>query len=50
MAKHHKFIDSLAVLNGQNHLKLKIGDDEIENINCICPLYTDKDKDLTPLL
>lgn len=50
LVRIHKFIDSVSLIEANDHtLEFKIGDDEIEKVNCILPLYTkEKNQDLIP--
>ena len=50
IAKHHKAIDSISILRSNNSLSLKTGDDKVETINAVLPLFDIEDKDLKPLL
>jgi len=50
IAKHHKTVDTVSIIKSQNNLQLKIGDDLIENINAVLPLYGKADEDLKNLV
>lgn len=50
IAKHNKAIDSISILQAQNSLQLKVGEDKIETINAVLPLFDKEDADLQPLI
>mmetsp|Transcript_22598 Transcript_22598/g.19618 ORF Transcript_22598/g.19618 Transcript_22598/m.19618 type:complete len:364 (+) Transcript_22598:856-1947(+) len=50
IAKHHKVVDTISIIKNQNNLRLKSGEDTIENINAVLPLFTKEDADMQPLL
>lgn len=50
IAKHHKAVDTVSIMKSNNNLQLKIGDDLIENINAVLPLYGKEDADMKLLL
>ncbi|KRX02821.1 hypothetical protein PPERSA_04024 [Pseudocohnilembus persalinus] len=51
VARHHKVVDSTALLGNQNNeLVLKTGNNEEETINAVIPLFGEKDADLKQIL
>jgi len=50
IAKHHKVVDSISIIKAQNNLTLKIGENEVENINAVLPLFDKDDNALAPLI
>ncbi|CAD8122178.1 unnamed protein product [Paramecium sonneborni] len=49
LVRIHKFLDSVSLIENQQHeLKFQVGNGEEEVVNCILPLYTQKDEDLKP--
>lgn len=44
--RNHNTIDTVSLLEQKNEIQVSIGDDEIENMNAVIPLYTEEDKDL----
>jgi len=51
IAKHHKAIDSLTLLQNEYQMEFSTGvQGNKEIVNCVLPLFDFKDKDLRPLL
>jgi len=50
IAKHHKVVDTISIVKSSNNLQLKVGEDTIENINAVLPLFTKSDDDMKGLL
>lgn len=50
LAKHHSSIDSMYLAKNLNKFQLNIGEGAIEEINAVLPLFTLKDKQMSPLL
>jgi hypothetical protein len=51
IAKHHKAIDSLTLLQNEYQMEFSTGvENKKEIVNCVLPLFDFKDKDLRPLL
>jgi hypothetical protein len=50
LARHHKSIDSMYLAKNQNKFELHIGENSVEEINAVLPLYTLKDAEMAPLL
>ncbi|CAD8125860.1 unnamed protein product [Paramecium sonneborni] len=49
LVRIHKFLDSVSLIENLEHeLRFSIGNGEEEVVNCILPLYTQKNKDLKP--
>eukprot|EP01016_Furgasonia_blochmanni_P035105 TRINITY_DN3857_c0_g1_i11.p1 TRINITY_DN3857_c0_g1~~TRINITY_DN3857_c0_g1_i11.p1 ORF type:complete len:223 (+),score=58.67 TRINITY_DN3857_c0_g1_i11:23-670(+) len=51
IAKHHKVVDSISLIEQGNTLRLKTGNDDEEVVNAVLPLFDDKgDADLAPFI
>lgn len=51
LARFHKYVDSLAIYGAKdNTLILQTGDGDMEEINCVLPLYTYDNADIGILL
>ena len=50
IAKHHKVVDTISIVKSNNNLQLKTGEDTIENINAVLPLFAKGDDDMKALL
>ena len=50
VARQAKAMDSLTLLQNEYKLEVMTGGGKKEEVNCILPLFTFKDKDLRPLL
>jgi hypothetical protein len=50
IAKHHKVVDTVSIIKNNNALALKTGENTVENINAVLPLFGKEDADLKPLI
>jgi hypothetical protein len=50
IARNHSIVDSISIQQAGNELKVSIGDDETEEINCVLPLFDGDDSDLGKIL
>lgn len=50
IAKHHKSVDTISIIKNNNNLELKTGENSVETINAVLPLFDNEDADLAPLL
>ena len=49
LAKHHKTIDSMYLAKNSNKYELSVGNDEIEQINAVLPLFDLEDGEMSEL-
>lgn len=50
VARLHNTIDTVSLIKEKNEMKIPIGNNEFEKINCVLPLFSEKDKDLKEFL
>eukprot|EP00828_Plagiopyla_frontata_P035476 TRINITY_DN4673_c0_g1_i3.p1 TRINITY_DN4673_c0_g1~~TRINITY_DN4673_c0_g1_i3.p1 ORF type:complete len:458 (-),score=95.11 TRINITY_DN4673_c0_g1_i3:707-2080(-) len=50
IAKHHHILDTVTIYSNANEVSLSTGGGEKEVINCVLPLFGEKDEDLKPFI